>query len=203
MTKLDELGGTAKRAPQSDPQSPAHGKSFESTEHYCLNRGTAQHICTRRPHTDLLLRSRLPFPFTPTASIPVQTEVATIPRGQPGRHLRPPLQCLHAMSIWEGKLTPLILCQQWLRLYHEFRLTATIGKSRSSPSTSARPRASKKSHRNVCLRIPQEHVAGAHESTGKHVRACIVYTWDHKSSQSFWSGMKVYVYSTNVESMQC
>ena len=27
----------------------------------------------------------------------------------------------------------------------------------------------------------------------KHVRACIVYTWDHKSSQSFWAGMKVYV----------
>ena len=25
----------------------------------------------------------------------------------------------------------------------------------------------------------------------KHVRACIVYTWDHKSSTSFWSGMKV------------
>lgn len=25
----------------------------------------------------------------------------------------------------------------------------------------------------------------------KHVRACIVYTWDHKSAQSFWSGMKV------------
>ncbi|MCJ1312397.1 sla2 Src-like adaptor 2 [Agyrium rufum] len=25
----------------------------------------------------------------------------------------------------------------------------------------------------------------------KHVRACIVYTWDHKSSQSFWAGMKV------------
>ncbi|KAI7666747.1 SLA2 Src like adaptor 2 [Hortaea werneckii] len=25
----------------------------------------------------------------------------------------------------------------------------------------------------------------------KHVRACIVYTWDHKSSQSFWNGMKV------------
>ena len=28
---------------------------------------------------------------------------------------------------------------------------------------------------------------------GKHVRACIVYTWDHKSSQSFWAGMKVWV----------
>ncbi|KAG7008858.1 endocytosis protein end4 [Physcia stellaris] len=28
-------------------------------------------------------------------------------------------------------------------------------------------------------------------SIGKHVRACIVYTWDHKSSQSFWAGMKV------------
>ncbi|KAI1276276.1 ANTH domain-containing protein [Xylaria sp. FL0933] len=25
----------------------------------------------------------------------------------------------------------------------------------------------------------------------KHVRACIVYTWDHKSSLSFWAGMKV------------
>lgn len=30
-------------------------------------------------------------------------------------------------------------------------------------------------------------------TTGKHVRACIVYTWDHKSSASFWQGMKVYV----------
>jgi hypothetical protein len=27
----------------------------------------------------------------------------------------------------------------------------------------------------------------------KHVRSCIVYTWDHKSSQSFWAGMKVCV----------
>nr|APB91642.1 putative cytoskeleton assembly control protein [Knoxdaviesia proteae] len=25
----------------------------------------------------------------------------------------------------------------------------------------------------------------------KHVRACIVYTWDHRSSQAFWNGMKV------------
>ncbi|PHH82641.1 hypothetical protein CDD82_5277 [Ophiocordyceps australis] len=25
----------------------------------------------------------------------------------------------------------------------------------------------------------------------KHVRACIVYTWDHRSSQAFWSGIKV------------
>lgn len=33
----------------------------------------------------------------------------------------------------------------------------------------------------------------AYALTGKHVRACIVYTWDHKSSQSFWAGMKVYV----------
>lgn len=29
----------------------------------------------------------------------------------------------------------------------------------------------------------------------KHVRSCIVYTWDHKSSQSFWAGMKVSVLS--------
>ncbi|TKA70085.1 hypothetical protein B0A49_06511 [Cryomyces minteri] len=27
----------------------------------------------------------------------------------------------------------------------------------------------------------------------KHVRSCIVYTWDHKSSQSFWAGMKVLI----------
>ncbi|KAK1983382.1 ANTH domain-containing protein [Colletotrichum cereale] len=25
----------------------------------------------------------------------------------------------------------------------------------------------------------------------KHVRSCIVYTWDHRSSQAFWTGMKV------------
>ena len=25
----------------------------------------------------------------------------------------------------------------------------------------------------------------------KHVRSCIVYTWDHKSSMAFWAGMKV------------
>lgn len=29
----------------------------------------------------------------------------------------------------------------------------------------------------------------------KHVRSCIVYTWDHKNSNSFWQGMKVYVAS--------
>ncbi|KAH8703737.1 putative cytoskeleton assembly control protein Sla2 [Talaromyces proteolyticus] len=28
-------------------------------------------------------------------------------------------------------------------------------------------------------------------SLGKHVRSCIVYTWDHKSSAAFWAGMKV------------
>lgn len=33
----------------------------------------------------------------------------------------------------------------------------------------------------------------AHCLLGKHVRSCIVYTWDHKSSQAFWAGMKVYV----------
>jgi huntingtin-interacting protein 1-related protein len=25
----------------------------------------------------------------------------------------------------------------------------------------------------------------------KHVRSCIVYTWDNKSSLAFWSGIKV------------
>jgi hypothetical protein len=35
----------------------------------------------------------------------------------------------------------------------------------------------------------------AHLRAGKHVRSCIVYTWDHKSSASFWQGMKVCVYT--------
>jgi hypothetical protein len=32
----------------------------------------------------------------------------------------------------------------------------------------------------------------------KHVRSCIVYTWDHKSSVAFWAAMKVYVLSPRV-----
>jgi hypothetical protein len=35
----------------------------------------------------------------------------------------------------------------------------------------------------------------ADNSVGKHVRSCIVYTWDHKSSLSFWAGMKVYEFA--------
>ena len=35
----------------------------------------------------------------------------------------------------------------------------------------------------------------ADNSAGKHVRSCIVYTWDHKSSLSFWAGMKVYEFA--------
>lgn len=31
----------------------------------------------------------------------------------------------------------------------------------------------------------------------KHVRSCIVYTWDHKSSAAFWAGMKVLVPSVS------
>lgn len=37
----------------------------------------------------------------------------------------------------------------------------------------------------------------------KHVRACIVYTWDHKSSQSFWAGMKVYGLTAPPSSRDC
>lgn len=32
----------------------------------------------------------------------------------------------------------------------------------------------------------------------KHVRSCIVYTWDHKSSSAFWAGMKVSVQFTSL-----
>lgn len=31
----------------------------------------------------------------------------------------------------------------------------------------------------------------------KHVRSCIVYTWDHKSGQSFWTGLKVCVFPSH------
>jgi hypothetical protein len=40
---------------------------------------------------------------------------------------------------------------------------------------------------------PADDLRCTYTCAGKHVRACIVYTWDHKSSQSFWAGMKVYV----------
>ncbi|OAL06147.1 ANTH-domain-containing protein [Phaeosphaeriaceae sp. SRC1lsM3a] len=66
-----------------------------------------------------------------------------------------------------------------------------VGKSRSSPSTSARQRASKKSHQNVRSIQLSKTAIEAYQGAGKHVRACIVYTWDHKNSQSFWQGMKV------------
>lgn len=40
--------------------------------------------------------------------------------------------------------------------------------------------------------MPFRGCAGeAYGDAGKHVRSCIVYTWDHKSSASFWQGMKV------------
>ena len=42
-------------------------------------------------------------------------------------------------------------------------------------------------------RLQTRQPVQAHKLLGKHVRACIVYTWDHKSSQSFWAGMKVWV----------
>jgi hypothetical protein len=71
-------------------------------------------------------------------------------------------------------------------------LNSRLGKSRSSPRTFAKPRASKRSPRNVCPRPPQD-TGDTDAGAGKHVRACIVYTWDHKSSASFWQGMKVYV----------
>lgn len=37
----------------------------------------------------------------------------------------------------------------------------------------------------------------------KHVRSAIVYTWDHKSSQSFWAGMKVYVGDNSGDILAC
>jgi hypothetical protein len=94
-------------------------------------------------------------------------------------------QCRH------GEVSaPLSQLQPQCSVYH-FYILMPLGKSRSSPSTSARQPASKKSRPNVRPRDSRTHAAKAYNGAGKHVRACIVYTWDHKSSQSFWQGMKV------------
>ncbi|KKK25874.1 cytoskeleton assembly control protein [Aspergillus ochraceoroseus] len=44
----------------------------------------------------------------------------------------------------------------------------------------------------IC-RPPTDQIGTAEETAPKrkHVRSCIVYTWDHKSSAAFWAGMKV------------
>lgn len=47
--------------------------------------------------------------------------------------------------------------------------------------------------RSVSPPIRTQIVAGHSRPPGKHVRAAIVYTWDHKNSDSFWAGMKVCV----------
>lgn len=54
-------------------------------------------------------------------------------------------------------------------------------------SNLAKDRSSLSSNRHRTRLTSRSHA-------GKHVRSCIVYTWDHKSSAAFWAGMKVYVH---------
>ncbi|KAK0612653.1 ANTH domain-containing protein [Bombardia bombarda] len=48
-----------------------------------------------------------------------------------------------------------------------------------------------KSEAELSINIKKATSAEESAPKRKHVRSCIVYTWDHKSAQSFWSGMKV------------
>ncbi|KAK8024035.1 SLA2 protein [Apiospora rasikravindrae] len=48
-----------------------------------------------------------------------------------------------------------------------------------------------KSEQELAINIKKATNSDETAPKRKHVRSCIVYTWDHKSSQSFWAGMKV------------
>ncbi|KAL2161163.1 hypothetical protein VTH06DRAFT_8382 [Thermothelomyces fergusii] len=48
-----------------------------------------------------------------------------------------------------------------------------------------------KSEAELAINIKKATSADETAPKRKHVRSCIVYTWDHKSSQSFWAGLKV------------
>lgn len=86
-----------------------------------------------------------------------------------GRQLPPP-RCLLAMLIWGGKITNTFDIERTcLIIQYYYIITLATGKSRSSPSTSRRPRASKKSRPNVRLtEIPRM----GNRSLQQHRKAC-------------------------------
>lgn len=73
--------------------------------------------------------------------------------------------------------------------------------SSNTPHLPTEPKTLNPAHRGEPPRSEAELAINIKKATSndetapkrKHVRSCIVYTWDHKSSQSFWAGMKVYV----------
>ncbi|KAL2758413.1 hypothetical protein ACRALDRAFT_1080258 [Sodiomyces alcalophilus JCM 7366] len=48
-----------------------------------------------------------------------------------------------------------------------------------------------RSDQELAINIRKATSADESAPKRKHVRACIVYTWDHRSSQAFWTGLKV------------
>ncbi len=50
-----------------------------------------------------------------------------------------------------------------------------------------------KSDRDLAINIQKATNSDETAPKRKHVRSCIVYTWDYKSCAPFWAGMKVYV----------
>ncbi|ROT41702.1 ANTH-domain-containing protein [Sodiomyces alkalinus F11] len=53
------------------------------------------------------------------------------------------------------------------------------------------PGSHTKSDQELAINIRKATSADESAPKRKHVRACIVYTWDHRSSQAFWAGLKV------------
>lgn len=51
--------------------------------------------------------------------------------------------------------------------------------------------ASSRSEADLLVNIKKATSSEETAPKRKHVRSCIVYTWDHRTSQSFWGGMKV------------
>lgn len=58
-------------------------------------------------------------------------------------------------------------------------------------AASARSGESSRTEADLAINIKKATSIEETAPKRKHVRSCIVYTWDHKSSMSFWAGMKV------------
>jgi hypothetical protein len=100
------------------------------------------------------------------------------PVDSPIRQLRPS-PCLHEMLTWESKFTA--ACNIQLPCLYRFIAILTLpGKNRSSPSTSARPRASKKSRPNV---RPSHNPRPRDRSLSGRRKACTSMHCVHMGSQ--------------------
>lgn len=139
MTNAGELGSTAKHRPAQG--RAAHGQLTAHCfhTHFCLQ---ADRVAPPSPPPPL------PYNLPILESLHQHAESS-------GRQPRRPPPCPLAMLIWESKLTMNPIMEPNCRTTRLHILTRSLGKSRSSPNTSARRRASKKCHPNVRPRLPK------------------------------------------------